>query len=100
MTAIPGLVFSKEIIGRAHGSVKFDQKIEGGEPGRSPNAIGHLLECSCMPLNRLNPSGLAIREAYQTAVVTIIQNLYASPSNIVVAGSGGLLQEAYWLSEY
>src|SRR5579863_6907097 len=77
---------------------------------RSPyvqHSYQNLMECPCVALDRFEEHGRLIREAYENAVVNAIQSFFPSRDsalinkgvNIVVVGSGGLLQEAFWLSK-
>lgn len=102
MAAISGLVFQANIKGSyAKLSGKLTPVIQQGVPGLTDNEWGGLTECACMPLNRSHPVGQGIRNAYETAVVNSIQTLGSfGPVSVVVAGSGGLLEEVCWLSEF
>lgn len=59
----------------------------------------NLTECPCGFLDRFSDHGSTIREAYENAVVAAIGILNHQDIIIAVVGSGGLLQEACWLTK-
>jgi hypothetical protein len=73
--------------------------------GRWSSNIEHsfegLTECPCGYLDRFSPHGTQIRTAYEDAVVNAIAipSAFGKKVHIAVVGSGGLLQEAIWLTK-
>ena len=74
-------------------------------PIRIPREIPpELIECGCLHLSRTTRHGKIIREAYERAVVQIIESFSVCPesaafgvANVAVIGSGGLYQDYQWL---
>lgn len=98
-------VFVKSIQGNARNTIEIGPVIQGSQNPYVQHSYQGLTECSCMALDRFNVRGKAIRTAYEKAVVEAVSTFYPSRDsvlrnkavNIVVIGSGGLLQEAFWL---
>lgn len=96
-----------------HGATHLQPFINSNEikKGSQDPYIQHsyegLEECPCKALDRFSTHGGAIREAYEDAVVDAVTKLYPHQDSllsnrsvsIVVIGSGGLLQEAFWLQK-
>lgn len=65
-----------------------------------PHNFKELTECPCGYLDRFSGHGRPIREAFEDGVVATIATFFTPNIVVAVVGSGGLLQEACWLTKF